>query len=177
MRSCLLALLILAPAAHADEPQPLPKNLIVADLGLHVLGLGFQRSFTPQLALQLAFDLYVPWTQNQNLGGLAGNDSLGDTTGLVARLRAFVYPDAHAPTGFWLSPFVQAGLGLETRDGQKQQGLVWAAGASAGWAWLLKNRIHLALGLGVQYHAAKFPRGPGFGRFYPTIDIVLGYAF
>jgi hypothetical protein len=172
----LLTLLLASTAAEADQ-KPLPKNIVLADVGLHVVGLGYQRSFTPQVALQLSGSLYVPWTQSTNFLGLAGSSSLGDLTGLVARLRLFIYPDARAPTGFWLSPFVQAGLANETRDAQRQQGFVWAAGVSAGWGWLFFGHLHLALGLGVQFHAAEFPRGPGFERFYPQVEANLGWAF
>ena len=172
MRMLLLFLL-----TATDAERPLPRNLVLADVGLHVVGLGFQRSFTPQVAVQLSASLYVPWTQSQNFLGAAGSSSLGDVAGVIARLRVFVYPGACAPTGFWLSPFVQAGLANETRDGVKQQGTVWAAGTSAGWGWLFFDYLHLALGLGVQFHASKFPRGPGFERFYPQVEANLGYAF
>lgn len=179
MASALLLAVLLstAPADEAEPPPPKPNNIVLADLGLHVIGVGYQRSVTHQVAFQLAVSLYTPWTQNINFLGAAGNADLGDVAGYVARLRMFVYPDAHAPTGFWMSPFVQAGIATETRDGEKQQGLVWAAGATTGWAWLIFNHVHVALGVGVQYHASKFPRGPGFSRFYPTFDANLGWAF
>ena len=159
--------------AAADEP----RNVVVADLGLHVIGVGYQRSVSSHLSLQLDADLYTPWTQNINLGGLSGDADRGNLTGFVLRGRLFVYPASEAPTGFWISPFAQAGLATETRDGIQQQGTVWAVGASVGWALLLKRHLHLALGLGVQYHASHFPFGPGFGRFYPTLDAVIGWAF
>ncbi|MBL8958000.1 MAG: hypothetical protein JNK82_44915 [Myxococcaceae bacterium] len=162
-------LVMTALLAGEDEPQ-LPKNVIVADVGLHVVGLGYQRNLTPQLAVQLTASLYVPWTQSA-----VGVEST-QVAGLIGRLRLFVYPQAQAPRGFWLSPFVQAGAANETRDGAVQRGVVWAAGASAGWAWLPWNRLHLALGFGVQYHWAKFPAGPGFGRFWPQIDGSVGFA-
>lgn len=155
----------------AEDEAPLPKNVIVADVGLHVVGVGFQRSLTPQLALQLTASLYVPWTQS------AVGAERTQVAGIIGRLRLFVYPDAHAPRGFWMSPFFQAGAASETRDGVVQRGVVWAAGASAGWAWLPWNRLHIALGAGVQYHSGKFPAGPGFERFYPQVDANLGYAF
>lgn len=170
MRLALAAALLFAFLARAEEP--LPKNVVLADLGLHVVGLGFQRTLSDHLALQVSFNLYVPWTQNQNFLGLAGPADVGDLAGLVARARLFVYPQGRAPTGFWVSPFVQGGLGQETRSGGTTQGAVWALGAAAGWAWLFFRRLHLQLGLGEQYHA-----GPRFGRLYPHVDLNLGVAF
>jgi len=40
--------------------------------------------------------------------------------------------------------------------------------------------VFLGLGMGVQYHAAHIPGGdtpPSFSRFYPQVEIQLGYAF
>lgn len=166
----MLALMIAALLAAEDEAPP-PKNIIVADVGLHVVGLGYQRSLSPQVAIQLTASLYVPWTQS------AVGAEKTQVAGIIGRLRLFVYPDARAPRGFWLSPFLQAGVANETRDSVVQQGTVWAAGASVGWAWLPWNRISIALGAGVQYHSGKFPVGPGFERFYPQVEANLGYAF
>jgi hypothetical protein len=70
MRPALASLLLAASAAHAE----LPKNIVLADLGLHVVGLGYQRTLTPNLAAQVSFNLWLPWTQNQNFLGLAGTD-------------------------------------------------------------------------------------------------------
>lgn len=166
----MLALLIAAVVAAEDEP-PLPKNVIVADVGLHVVGVGFQRSFTSQLAVQLTASLYVPWTQS------AVGAEQTQVAGIIGRLRLFVYPGGAAPRGFWMSPFFQAGAANETRDGVVQRGVVLAGGASAGWAWLPWNRVPLAVGFGVQYHVGKFPLGPGFERFWPQVEAILGYAF
>lgn len=170
------ALLLLVGSAFAQAGE-VPKNILLADVGLHMLGLGYQRSLSSQVALQVSVGIYLPWTQNQNAAGLSGEADRGDVAGIIVRARAFIYPDAHAPTGFWMSPFFQAGPATETRDGVKQSGSVWALGASAGWAWLIKRTVHVALGVGLQYHASHFPAGPGFGRFYPTIDGNLGWAF
>jgi len=56
---------------------------------------------------------------------------------------------------------------------------MWAAGASAGYAFRLGGSVVLAVGAGAQYHATHVLGGdgpPSFGRFYPTLDINLGYA-
>ena len=111
---------------------------------------------------------------------MSGTANKGDLSGLALRARVFFYPSLHAPTGLWLSPFAQGGVGQATRDGVKRTGSIWAVGASAGWAWLIGSSVHIALGLGGQYHSAQIAGGngaPSFGRFYPTLDASAGWAF
>jgi hypothetical protein len=175
----LAAAVSVTPAALAEE---IPRYMLLADLGAHVLGLGYGRTLAPELAVQIGADLYSPWTQNVNLLGLGlpGVTTHGDLVGGILRGRAFYYPFASAPSGFWLSPFLQYGLGKATRDGEPRVSSVWAAGASAGYAFLLGRSVVIALGAGAQYHAAHVLGGdgaPSFGRFYPTLDINVGYLF
>ena len=173
-------MLVLACFHSALAADALPKNVVLADLGLHVVGLGYQRTLSSHVALQLAADAYTPWTQNINLLGLPGEATAGDTSGWVIRARPFVYPLGGGPTGVWVSPFFQAGVGSATRDGQREQGRLWAAGASVGYSWLMGHRVHIAFGVGGQYHVADFPGGadaPSFSRPYPTLDGSIGYLF
>ena len=164
--------LLLATAA-ADDP---PKNIVLADVGLHVIGLGYQRTVAPWLALQADADvIYSPWTLNLDLFG----DYDGDVAGSVLRLRPVFYPSASAPDGLWISPFVQAGPARATRDGEKESGFVAAGGASVGYAGRL-GPVHLAGGVGGQYHVARIEGGddaPSFAGLYPTIDGTVGVAF
>ena len=62
---------------------------------------------------------------------------------------------------------------------------MWRIGA---WLWgravdeyvLLWKHALAGLGGGVHYHAARIPGGegaPSLGRFYPHLNIQLGYAF
>lgn len=178
-----LALLLSTPA-RAETPAPAPparpRNGLIADLGLHVIAGGYQRSLAPWLSAQIVAGLYSPWTQSGNNLGLSPALKGGDLVGAVVRTRVFVYPFASAPAGLWISPFTQYGLGWATRAGEKRAGAVGAVGASVGYSLLLWNRVLAGLGGGVQYHAARIPGGdgpPSFGRFYPQLEIQLGYAF
>jgi len=177
----LLALASSAPA-HADAPanEP-PRHALVADLGQHVVGFGYQRSLAPWISAQLVASYYQPWTQNINFLGLSGDENKGgDLRGMIARGRVFFYPFGGAPAGLWISPFAQAGVGFGLRGGERRTGSVWAAGASVGYTALLTRAVFLGLGMGVQYHAAQIPGGdtpPSFSRFYPQVEIQLGYAF
>lgn len=166
MLRLFLLLALVGSTAHAD-----PERVVLADLGLHVVGAGFQQSISSHVALQLALESYTPWTQE---------DTFFELQGVVVRARPVFYAAADTPTRWWLSPFAQAGIGYATRDGTHQSGLVWAAGASIGYAWLVWSRIHIAIGAGIQYDVARIPGGdskPSFSTIWPTLDGTIGYAF
>ncbi|HEY0253411.1 MAG TPA: hypothetical protein VGC41_17875, partial [Kofleriaceae bacterium] len=120
MSRLVAALVLVAMVATA---QAEPENLVLADLGLHVVGIGYQRTISPRVALQIDADSYTPWTQE---------DEFFEVQGAVLRVRPVFYADL-APRGWWLSPFAQAGVGTADRG----SGLVWAVGATVGYAWLV----------------------------------------
>jgi hypothetical protein len=163
-----LALLIVAASAtsvHAD-----PENAIIADVGLHVVGLGFQRTVAEHLALQIDAESYTPWTHETKFF---------DAQGFLVRARPFYYVTA-APRGIWISPFVQIGAVRGTQNGVSESGLAWAVGAAAGYAWLVRDRVHVLLGAGVQYdvaHLGDTSMKPSFNGLWPQLDGSLGYAF
>ena len=191
--SIAFALLVAAPAtARADEananrsaastaaPVVAPQRLLVADLGQHVVAFGYQASTSRWMAAQIVGGYYQPWTQNINFLGLSGDANKGgDLRGVIARGRVFFHPFGAAPTGLWISPFVQAGIGWGLRGDDRRAGPVSAAGVSVGYSALLGESVLLGGGLGVQYHEARIPGGDGpprFSRYYPQVDIQLGYA-
>lgn len=179
LRLLPVALLLTPAVARAQRCDERPDGL-VADLGMHVVNVGYQRTLGCHAALQVSAGLYVPWTVNRNVLGLAGadRDPPGDVAGAVLRARVFVFPLGSAPGGFWLSPFAQTGVVQGTRGGVARLGPTFAAGLSVGWTFALGARVLLALGVGAQYHVATFEGSaafPGFARFAPTIDINLAY--
>lgn len=175
--------LSLARPARAEESSPPPpaREMFVADLGQHVVGFGYQRSTSRWVAAQLVGAYYQPWTQNINFLGLSGDANKGgDLRGFIVRGRVFFHPFGAAPTGMWISPFAQAGVGWGLRNGERRAGPVSAAGVSVGYSALLGESVLLGGGLGVQYHAADIPGGdspPRFSRYYPQVDIQVGYVF
>jgi Protein of unknown function (DUF3575) len=160
-RSSILVLAVFATSARAD-----PANVALADLGLHVIGVGVQRSVSPHVALQLDLDYYSPWTEL-----LADGRGQFAILGGVVRARVFAYLDA-VPAGWWISPFVQAGY---AHGSGGDDGAVAAAGASIGYTWLFAHRYVLAIGVGAQYHVAH--AAPEFSGVWPHADLNLGYAF
>lgn len=171
-----------AEATPAKAPCTEKPNAIVADLGLHVINIGYQRTFGCYFVAQSSAGLYGPWTVNSNVLGLGGGEQNppGDVIGFVVRGRVFVFPLGHAPGGFWISPYVQGGPVSATRSGEKLVGPAFASGLSLGWTFRLGERVLLGLGLGGQYHRTAFAGSaarPGFSLFGPTVDINLGVRF
>ncbi len=186
----LVALLLAAPlAASRADAQPAPcgerPNALVADLGQHVVNLGYQRTLGCYAVAQASAGLYVPWIVNRNvLGQGDGTQPNGDVAGLVLRARVFVFPLGTAPSGLWVSPFVQAGPVTASRRGEaggdSLSGHAFAAGITAGWTFRLGRRFLLGLGFGGQYHRAVLGGStdfPGFGRFATTVDINVSWRF
>ena len=171
----LLVLSLLAAPRRAlaqdVEGESSPENVILADLGLHVVGVGWQRTVAPRVALQAALDWYVPWTQT---------DEPLDTMGGVLRLRPVFHLTEDAPEGLWLSPFVQGGFARADRGSETEVGPAAAFGASLGYAILVADHLHLSAGAGVQLHGVVIPGGTGDPTFvgaFPHLDGTAGYAF
>ena len=165
--------------ATADRGSPRPEHLLVADLGLHVIGVGYQATISPAWSAQVALDAYVPWTENFHVLG-DGDLASTDVAGVVVRQRLFFYPFGAAPAGLWISPFVQYGVVWATRDDELRSGATIAFGSTAGYALLISEAFHVSLGGGAQYAAARVSGGegsPSFAGLRPTVDILLGYAF
>lgn len=162
-------------------------NAIVADLGLHVVNAGYQRTVNCWIVLQASAGLYVPWMVNDNVFGLGGGerkpDGVLDVAGFVVRARPFFFPTGSAPTGFWLSPFFQAGYvrGLPPEEnGASFGGYAQSLGMSVGGNIPLGSRVLLGLGAGAQMHAAFFhgnTNPPGFATVGPHVDINLDVRF
>lgn len=175
-----------ASSARADEGEP-RRTVVLADLGLHIVALGVQRVVSPRIALQASAGIYVPWTQTKDIAGLGGDGaappgtrSAGEPRGAMVRLRPFFYLGERALRGLWVSPFIQGGFIGADRAGVAQKGPAGAVGVTAGYAWLLADRVHALLGAGVQVHGAKVAGGSGYPSYlrpFPTVDIAVGYAF
>ncbi|MBA3541031.1 MAG: hypothetical protein H0T79_15580, partial [Deltaproteobacteria bacterium] len=104
----LAAIVLVTAWASTAQAEAPPETVVLADLGLHVIGAGVQRTVAPRVAVQGALEFYSPWAQNLDVLGLRDDDVDGDVRGAAIRVRVFGYLGA-APTGWWLSPFAQAG--------------------------------------------------------------------
>jgi hypothetical protein len=161
MKSGALVILLTCGQVRAE-----PENLVIADLGLHVVGVGYQRTVAPNVAVQVCAESYTPWTQE---------DQFFEVQGAVLRARPVIYKD-RAPRGWWLSPFAQVGV----VSAERGSGAAWAIGASLGYAWLVADHVHIAVGAGAQYDQARISGGssrPAFAEVWPQLDGTIGYAF
>jgi hypothetical protein len=179
-----LATVAVAPHARAAEEAPkefTPRTALAFDLGQHVVGVGLQRTDSRWMSVQGVVAYYQPWTQNINFLGLSGDaDKGGDLRGAIIRVRAFLHPMGDAPTGLWITPFIQGGIGWGLRNDVRIPGPVAAAGASVGYTGRITTSWLLGGGLGAQYHLAAIPDGngpPSFSRFYPQVEIHAAYMF
>lgn len=158
---------------HEEEAKPVhesPKNIVFADLGLHVIGLGYQRTVSDHIAFSLSGGLYDPWTVT---------DKVGDIRGGYLRARPYFFFTDHAPRGLWISPFAQGAVVRATRNGEEKTGGAFALGASAGYAFLFGDIVHLSLGIGGQLHYARVVNDapPSFYTAGIHVDATLGFAF
>ncbi len=153
-------------------PAPAPKNIILADLGLHVVGLGYERRLRPYLAVQMVAEWYVPWTQNLHSPPLV-------VSGLALRSRLFFHPFGDVPNGLWISPVSTWGYGQADTDKGRRWGPMWSFGVSVGYAGTVARHLHLSAGLGLQYNAGTFggSAAPSYAGWAPIIDATIGYAF
>ena len=165
---CALALAASLVATQA------PSQAVVADLGLHVLGVAYHRSFNERVIASVSADLYVPWTYTQNTFGLSGA-SRSDLAGLVVRARVYFV----LWRGLWVSPFLQGGVGRATGANGVEWGGVAAAGTTIGYALVFFEHLLLSGGLGVQVHGAWVggTSPPGFLSAWPAVDLLVGYLW
>jgi hypothetical protein len=162
----IAALTLAASLATAQAPN----QAIVADLGLHVIGVGYHRSLSERVVGSISLDLYVPWTFTQNAFGLSGNYR-SDLAGIVVRVRPFIF----LWRGLWVSPFLQGG---PAKAGDAW-GIAAAAGAAVGYAFVLFDHLLLSPGLGVQGHSAWMGGNgpPSFLGVWPHVDLLVGYTW
>lgn len=180
MAAAALGVLLSSSEARADACHG--QDALVADLGLHVVALGYQHTLDCQLTLQASAGLYAPWTVDRDVLDLGGGNrkAAADIRGGMIRGRFFAFPWGKAPTGPWLSPFAQVGFASGTVNDASSSGGAFAAGASLGYTFELTPTWLLGLGVGGQYHLVSLDRStdyPGFLRFGPTLDINVDYAF
>ncbi len=171
MRLAVVVATVLASgSARADEIQ--------ADLGLSVVGLGYERTVAPQLTLGIAGELMGTW-----FGPYFDKPWLG---GLGVGLRATWFPHGRAPYGLYIAPYFRLIDVSATQDSDghaassgSQPG--WTGGIFAGESFALPLHLNVRLGVGIQYIDLSGPTGPlteiAFRSVFPALDLVVGYAF
>jgi hypothetical protein len=172
----LLVTLAIANAAVA-EPTPLvedpnlyrsPRRIwrgeVQADLGLAVIGVGYERAAGNHLALQgeaHVFGTYfLPWFSQ-------GDSLAGGGLGIRATWFSREYQD-----GLYVAPFVR----LDELGAHGDSALGYSAGAFVGWAVAFGTyeRIHVRIGAGAQYMHYRTASSEAVTPF-PALDLVIGY--
>jgi hypothetical protein len=164
------AVLLASGVARADEVQ--------ADLGLTVIGIGYERTLAPQLTAGIAGEFMGTW-----FGPYFGKPWLG---GLGGGVRATWYPRATAPYGLYVAPYFRLIDVSATQDGNGHSASSgsapgFTAGIFVGESFELPAHFNLRLGVGVQYIDLAAPTSPltelSFRSAWPALDLVVGYTF
>ncbi len=153
-------------SATADSSA---QNGIYADLGLGVIGLGYERVLGEKVALNLSAHYYRPWYVSDHVFGFGGE------------VRAFVFLTEPAPHGpYFSSSFRLDHAQAELDSGETPSGIAWGVRATLGYAFALGSAVNLRAGLGVQSHAANLSAASedqDFAGAYPTADLMIGVRF
>jgi hypothetical protein len=171
-----LALAVPAGAARADEGDaatpPRKRNAVQADLGLAVIGLGYERVVGDHVSLQPSLHIFGTW-----FGPIVDEPRFA---GFGGQLRASFFPLGEAPTGLYVAPFVRAERVSTEASGVSGSTVGWSAGAFVGWSFALGERWNIRLGAGAQYmrYVARVAGARvAFDTPFPAIDAIVGYRF
>jgi hypothetical protein len=169
-----------APAqtpAPAPAPAPAPQrpdhpNAMQLDLGLAVVGVAYERTFAPWLAVQVEAQIFGTWfgpaVDLPNLSGLGGQ----------VRPSFFVTDDA--PRGIYIAPFVRVDRVSAEVNAAKGSAVGFSAGAFGGYSFLIADRVNLRFGAGAQYMSYVVDVSGtrvAFKTLFPGLDLVVGFVF
>ena len=168
---CGVALCVQPGVAHADaeRAESAPTSILQADLGLAILGIGYERVMSPSWSLRVTGQYNRTWYTDADLHAAA------------VEIRSFWFPMGHGPRGLYVAPFARVALvraQSETVDPTTGPG--WTAGVSAGYGFRLGRRLLLRLGAGFQYWDYEVdaePENVGLKRPHIGLDLMLGYAW
>ena len=157
--------IVTAGGVAAAEPSRLSPQAH-ADLGLSVVGLGYEHPVAAHVAVEVQGGIFgtyfLPWFD-------VGDDVQGLQLG--ARVTWFARTSGH---GLYVAPYVRGVAVRGELDGESGQGVGVTAGAFAGWAVPLGARFDLRLGAGAQvihFDAAPLSASTPF----VALDILVGY--
>ncbi len=166
-RVIVIAVLVAATAAAAEPTEPAALAAQAhADLGLSVVGVGYERPVAAHVAIEgqagIFGTYFLPWFDR-------GDDVKGLQLG--ARVTWFARTTGH---GLYVAPYLRGVAVRGGEGGQSGEGLGVTAGVFAGWAFRLGARLDLRAGAGAQ--VIHFDADP-FSASTPfvALDVLLGY--
>lgn len=161
--------LVLATSARAAEGAVTgealpPRNALQLDLGLAVVGVGYERFVTSRIAIQVEAHIFGTWFMRPYAAGVGG------------QLRPTWFPLEDGGRGLYVAPFFRYER-INRYNGVDTLGTSWSAGAWAGWSWVLFEALNLRLGAGAQYFTVSVPDEPSFATALPALDAIVGWMF
>lgn len=161
-----IAAVALATATASAEPVRPGAGQVQADLGLSVVGLGYERALATHVALAgeagIFGTYFLPWF-----------DRGDDVAGLMVGARATWFARADH-RGLYLTPYLRGVAVRGTAGGQSGDGVGVAAGVFVGWSVGLTRRVDLRVGAGAQY--IRVDADPlGASTPFVALDAVVGY--
>lgn len=145
-------------------------DMLHADLGLSVIQLGYEhrlgRHVSASLSAGVFGSYFLPWF------GL-GDDVVGLGGGV--RVTWFSRPSGR---GFYVAPYARGHRVSGDHDGMHGSGFGFSAGAFAGWAFGLGDKIDLRVGVGAQFidHYVDTPAGRATTATpFVALDLVVAY--
>lgn len=152
----------------ADHPPHLGPEL-QADLGLAVIGLGYEQPCGEHLAImgevQTTSTYFAPWF------------SAGDTVmGFGGQVRATWFSRTRG-RGLYITPWLRVDRVTGTRDGADGHAVGIATGLYVGWAFRLQH-LDVRLGAGPMYMRYDVPTSngrTGVDTPFFSLDAVVGY--
>ena len=150
------------PRAASAEPSRAAPNAVAADLGLAVLGLGYERLLTPAVAIEVEAQYFSIWWAEPHFRGFG------------AQLRPTFFPLGEGPRGLYLSPFGR--VHRVTAEETSGASVGASVGAFAGWAFVFGDWLDLRVGAGAQYMGYAIG-AVEWKKVYPALDLVVGLRF
>ena len=161
-----LAAAIALTCPAAAEPPASTRPQIQADVGLAVIGLGYEHPIAAHVSLmaeaQIFGTYFLPWF-----------DAGDAVRGLGGQLRATWFARATG-RGLYVMGFARGDAVKGDVDGVESKGKAFSGGAAVGWALGLGDRFDLRLGVGAQY---IWIDGDALDTSTPfaTIDAIVGF--
>lgn len=137
-----------------------------------MVGLAYERFFTPHVATQLEAQVFGTW-----FGPIV---DLPNMRGLGMQLRPSFFLTDEGPRGVYVAPFVRLDRVTAEKDGAKGSDFGYSVGIFGGYSFLFADRINLRIGGGGQYMSYVVDAGQqrvSFKTLFPALDLVVGYVF
>jgi hypothetical protein len=145
-------------------------DMIQADLGLSVIQLGYEhrlsRHFSASLSAGVFGSYFLPWFDlGDNVIGLGGG----------VRVTWF---SRKSGRGFYVAPYARGHRVSGDHEDMHGTGLGFSAGAFAGWAFGIGDKIDIRVGAGAQFidHYIDTPAGRSTSSTpFVALDLVVAY--